>query len=79
MNNEKSNLSKANQFHIGIRNLLNLLKLFWIKKENQLKLSSLDFLDLKNNNSTKKTYFGSYENKSPLFTVCFYNIKTYLN
>ena len=69
LKNEKSSLSKAEGFHLGIQNLLNLLQIFWIKKENQLKLSSIEFLDSKNNISTKKTFFKSAEHKTPLFTV----------
>lgn len=78
LKNEKVCLSKAEGFHHGIKNLLNLLQIFWIKKENQLKLSSIEFLDSKKNISTKKTFFKSAEHKTPLFTVIFIFLKNLL-
>ena len=62
-------MNKNQSFHIGIRNLLNLLQLNWSKNENSLKLSSIGFLGSKDNLSIKKPNFMSAQNKIPLFTV----------
>jgi len=65
-------MNKNESFHHGIKNLLNILQLNWIKNENPLKFSSIGFLNSKENLSVKKTHFMSTQNKIPLFTVNYF-------
>lgn len=66
---QSQSLGKNETFFQGIKNLVSLLQLNWVKKEHSLKLSSVGALDSKNHLSTKKTYSGSQNNQNILFTV----------